>query len=78
VAKKKTNTQNKIKKSKKGSKKSPQTNNNRRQKTAQLLSLSDSDYNELEESIKLSLKERDEAVDKIMDNTHKIKSPLPG
>ena len=37
------------------------------------MSLSDSDYDELEEGIKLSLEERDEAVDKIVDNDSRIK-----
>ncbi len=76
VAKKKANTQGKKKGSKKGFKKSPQTNSNRRQKTAQSLSLSDSDYDELEEGIELSLKERDEAVDKIVDDDSRIKGQL--
>jgi len=37
------------------------------------LSFSDSDYDELEEGIKLSIKKRDEAVDKIMDDDNRIK-----
>jgi len=40
------------------------------------LSLSDSDYDELEEGIELSIEERDEAVDKIMDDDNKIKVQL--
>ena len=72
VAKKMANKQGK----KKGSKKSLQINSNRRQKTAQSLTLSDSDYDELEEGIELPIEERDEAVDEVVDDDNRIKVQL--
>ncbi len=74
VAKKMANKQGK----KKGSKKSLQINSNRRQKTAQSLTLSDSDYDELEEGIELPIEERDEAVDEVVDDDNRIKVQLSG
>ncbi len=53
-------------------------NSNRRQKTAQSLSLSDSDYDELEEGIELPIEERDEAVDEVVDDDNRIKVQLSG